>query len=143
MIVLVIGSFLVGQHFGGADQGTVTKTETIRIPVTDIVTQTVQPKPVEVLSQACRDVIAAGIQQQEGHRKLSVTLAKLSEIIDDTGKVVYTSDPNEVVRLSQRWMQLQRDQSDAWNLIGSADADMTRATPSATSASSWWSAPAA
>lgn len=125
----MIGAFLVGQHFGAADQEQVTKTETIHIPVTDIVTQTVQPKPVEVLSQACRDLIVAGDQAREGYRKLSVTLAELSKIVDDAGKVMYSSDPNEVVRLSQRWMNLQRDQSAAWNLIGSADADAARAAP--------------
>lgn len=108
---------------------TVHTVEQIRIPVTDITTVTVEPKSIEVLPKACADIVLESANQREGYRKLSQTMAELTRIIDDAGKVVYTKDSNEVVRLSNRWTQMQREQSEAWELIGTADANITRLLP--------------
>ena len=126
---MCLASLGLGSLLGGGKAETVHTVETIRIPVTDIKTETVRVPGPSTVPAACMKIIAASEQQQQGYRKLSATLAELSRIIDDTGKVVYTKDPNEVVRLSNRWQQLQREQSAAWQLIGTADADITAASP--------------
>lgn len=126
VIVLIVIAFVVGKSFGG-DAEAVTVTRTVTQPVTDIKTVTAPPMPVPYIPEACVEVIDIALQAREGARQLSASQGALSKIIDEAGKVIYTDDPNEVVRLSQAWMDLQGTQHSAWFLIGSADADMTRA----------------
>lgn len=90
------------------------------MPVTDLKTVTVAPRANEVLSEACARIIDATIDQQAGFQQLGRVMGELSRIIDDTGKVVYTEDPNEVIRLSGRARDLRHQQIEAWNKIGAA-----------------------
>lgn len=121
IIILCLLSGVLGSCVSNAaEPSTVTVTEEIRVPVTDLKTVTVAPRANEVLSQACARIIDAATNQQAGYQQLGRVMGELSAIIDDTGKVVYTEDPNEVIRLSGRARDLRHQQIEAWNKIGAA-----------------------
>lgn len=89
-----------------------------RVYLTDVKTETVEvPMPADVPA-ACYELRDKASELLDNTSQLSGTHGRISQLLSDIATQMMSDDPNAVVEIKREYMDIQRDDTELWQSLG-------------------------